>query len=435
MSRGPRVKSARHSWGTDDSDTPILHVDMDAFFVAVELLDHPELRGRPVAVGGQERGVVAAASYEARECGVNSAMPVGLAYRRCPQLVMLPVRGEKYQAVSARIMDILRQVTPAVEQVSVDEAFLDVSGARRLFGSPVEIAQMIRAQIRAQEGVPASVGIAATKHVAKIASAQAKPDGWMLISAAQTLPFLHSLPVGVLWGVGDRTRERLDREGVDTVGDLVRLGPERLIRVLGQAAGTHLYELAMGHDPRPVETTREEKSMGRETTFFEHVAERTQLHQVLLAHAHDAARRLRQAGLAARTVSIKVRFADFRTITRSATFDQPTQVAQDLYDRAVELLRPIEIRPPGLRLLGLRAEQLCPEGEGVQLAFDDDARRSAAEKTMDSIRARFGDSVLSPASLLGTKADPHAPDAARAPDKPGSPDGSRAPDKPGSPAA
>ncbi len=410
MSRGPRVRSARHSWGTDDSGTPILHVDMDAFFVSVELLDHPELRGKPVAVGGKERGVVAAASYEAREYGVNSAMPVGQAYKKCPQLIMLPVRGAKYRDVSRRIMAILRDITPRIEQVSVDEAFLDVVGARRIFGSPVEIAKLIRRRIRQQENVPASIGIAATKHVAKIASAQAKPDGWMLISADQTLPFLHSLPVGVMWGVGSRTLEKLDREGVATVGDMANLGEARLVRVLGRAAGSHLYRLAMGIDERPVQTEREEKSVGREETFFEHVADRQCLHAVLLDQAHDSARRLREAHLAGRTVSIKVRFADFTTITRAASFDQPTQVAQDIYDRARGLLDRIDIPDPGLRLLGLRVEQLAPAGANIQLAFDDDARRQDAETAMDAVVKKFGSGALGPASLLKKPADEHRGD-------------------------
>ena len=246
MSRAPRSTQARRDWGSDDSGTPILHVDMDAFFVSVELMDRPELAGKPVAVGGKERGVVSAASYEARTYGVNSAMPVGQAFRRCPQLIMLPPNGARYSAVSKQVMAILRDITPLVEQVSVDEAFLDVSGARRLFGSPVQIAMDLRQRVRTEVGVPASVGIAATKHVAKVASAHAKPDGLLLIPESATTRFLHSLPVGALWGVGEKTRERLEIQGVETVADLANLGKERLIRILGRAGGTHLYELAMG---------------------------------------------------------------------------------------------------------------------------------------------------------------------------------------------
>ncbi|RTE48104.1 DNA polymerase IV [Actinobaculum sp. 352] len=400
MSRAPRSDQARRSWGDDDSATPILHVDMDAFFVSVELLDHPELRGKPVAVGGKERGVIAAASYEAREFGVNSAMPVGLAYRRCPQLVMLQPRGSVYRAVSRRIMEILREVTPRMEQVSVDEAFLDVSGARRLFGSPVQIATSLRRSIREQENVPASIGIAATKHVAKIASAHAKPDGLLLIPADATLPFLHSLPVGTISGVGDRTREKLALQGVETVGDLAALGEARLVRLLGKAAGQHLYELSMGIDPRPVVPSREEKSLGREETFFEYLEGRRAMERVLLRQAHDTARRLRERGLVAATVAIKVRFADFTTITRSVTLDRPTSLAADLYDHAQRLFSEVRIPSGGLRLLGLRAEGLQSARGGIQLAFDDDPRRGKAENAMDGIRKKFGESALGPASLL-----------------------------------
>lgn len=401
MSRAPRSAAARRSWGEDDSGVDILHVDMDAFFVSVELLDRPELRGRAVAVGGQERGVVSAASYEAREFGVNSAMPVGLAKRRCPHLVMIPPRYGRYSEVSRRIMSMLRDVTPLVEQLSVDEAFLDVSGARLLMGGPVEIARRLRSRIRAQEGVAASVGIAKTKHVAKIASAHAKPDGLLLVPAEASLPFLHGLPVGALWGVGERTRERLEARGITTVGELADMGRTRLTRILGRAMGTHLYELAMGVDPRPVTVSREEKSVGREETFFVHVAERSELERVLLAQAHDTARRLRKRRLAARAVSIKVRFADFTTISRSATLAQPTDLAWDLYSSAKRLLGEVRIGDAGLRLLGLRAEQLVDPRLGVQLALDADPRRDRAEAALDEVVAKFGARMAGPASLVG----------------------------------
>ncbi len=403
MSRAPRSSQARRDWGSDDSRTPILHVDMDAFFVSVELLDRPDLVGKPVAVGGQERGVVSAASYEARKYGVNSAMPVGQAFRRCPQLIMLPPNGARYAAVSRRVMAILRDVTPAVEQVSVDEAFLDVSGARRLFGSPVEIGMKLRQRIREEVLVPASVGIAATKHVAKVASAHAKPDGLLLIPDSATTEFLHSLPVGALWGVGEKTRERLQVQGVETVADLAALGKDRLVKILGRAGGSHLYDLAMGVDPRPVVTSREEKSIGREVTFFDHVSDRAKLEHVLLSQAHDTARRLRARGLFAGSVAIKVRFSDFTTISRSATLPQPSFVARELYDQARRLLDGVRITEPGLRLLGLRAENLSTGDGGIQLAWDDDPRRAEAETAMDLIGEKFGAGSIAPASLLGEK--------------------------------
>ena len=424
MSRAPRSKEARRFWGDDDSDVGILHVDMDAFFVSVELLDRPELAGKPVAVGGAERGVVSAASYEAREFGVNSAMPVARALRACPHLTMIPPRHGRYSEVSRQIMDILHDVTPLVEKLSVDEAFLDVGGARRLMGGPVRIATDLRARIRREVGVPASVGIAATKHVAKIASAHAKPDGLLLIPRSATIAFLHGLPVGALWGVGEKTRARLANHGIETVGELADAGAERLARILGRAHGTHLYRLAMGQDPRPVQTSREEKSIGKEETFFEHVADRGKLERILLAQAHATARRLRRAHLTARTVAIKVRFADFTTITRSTTFAQPTDLAADLYAGAKHLFDSVAVSGEGLRLLGLRAEQIVDQREGVQLALgadsDDEAwafgdqagegmcqafgvnpRLERAEAALDRIRDRFGPSFAGPGSLIG----------------------------------
>ena len=424
MSRAPRSKEARRFWGDDDSDVGILHVDMDAFFVSVELLDRPELAGKPVAVGGAERGVVSAASYEAREFGVNSAMPVARALRACPHLTMIPPRHGRYSEVSRQIMDILHDVTPLVEKLSVDEAFLDVGGARRLMGGPVRIATDLRARIRREVGVPASVGIAATKHVAKIASAHAKPDGLLLIPRSATIAFLHGLPVGALWGVGEKTRARLAKQGIETVGELADAGPERLARILGRAHGTHLYRLAMGQDPRPVQTSREEKSIGKEETFFEHVADRGKLEKILLAQAHATARRLRRARLTARTVAIKVRFADFTTITRSTTFARPTDLAADLYTGAKHLFDSIAVSDEGLRLLGLRAEQTVDPREGVQLALGADSdgeawafggqadegmhqafgvnpRLERAEAALDRIRDKFGPSFAGPGSLIG----------------------------------
>ncbi|MGO1591188.1 DNA polymerase IV [Ancrocorticia sp.] len=400
MSRAPRASWARRNWGTDDSNTPILHVDMDAFFVSVELLDRPELAGQPVAVGGAERGVVSAASYEARTYGVNSAMPVGQAKRLCPQLLMLPPNGERYREVSRAVMSILDDYTPLREQVSVDEAFLDVSGARRIFGSPVRIAQSMRERIRSEQGVPASVGIAATKHVAKIASAHAKPDGLLLIPQEATLPFLHTLPVGSLWGVGERTRERLDKQGVERVGDLAALGEHRLTKLLGDAQGKHLYALAMGVDPRPVTPSHAEKSIGKEVTLFERVSERSQIEAILLDQAHATARRLRERELLARSVAIKVRFGDFTTISRSKALASPSNVAQDIYLAAKRLLEGVNIPADGLRLIGLRAEQMVRVGEGIQTAWDDDPRRLKAEGVMDLVGQKFGHGAIAPASLL-----------------------------------
>lgn len=400
MSRSPRSAAARRSWGEDDEGCTILHVDMDAFFVSVELLDHPELRGRPVIVGGDVRGVVAAASYEARTYGIHSAMPASRAKALCPELVVLPGRHHRYREVSGEVMAILGEVTPQIEQVSIDEAFLDVSGSLRRMGSPTRIARWIRQQIRARTGVPASVGLATTKHVAKLASTHAKPDGLLLVPRTATVPFLHSLPVGALWGVGERSREVLERQGIDTVAELARTPAAALHRMLGEAAGQRLHDLAWGHDPRPVATTRVEKSVGTETTFPADVTDRVTLERVLLKQAHACAARLRSSGYVAGRVAIKLRHADFTTLTRARTLPAPTDLARDLHDAARALLAAEVIPAAGIRLLGLRAEALRDASSGVQPTLDDDPHVALAERAMDGVRARFGRDVLLPASLL-----------------------------------
>ncbi|WP_455952247.1 DNA polymerase IV [Arcanobacterium haemolyticum] len=400
MSKAPRSQAARRFWGDDDTHTPILHMDMDAFFVSVELLERPELIGKPVAVGGLERGVISAASYEARTYGVNSAMPVGLAKRRCPHLIILPTNRHKYAAISQRVMDYLRTITPAVEQLSVDEAFLDVSGARKLFGTPTHIATTIREWIRTNEGIPASIGIASTKHVAKIASAHAKPDGLLLVPHHRTQDFLNTLPVGALWGVGDKTRELLHRKGIDTVSDVVAIGPQRLVTILGQAQGNHLYRLAIGDDRRNVQPQREEKSISREHTFFDPVTSTTDALKAILYQSHDVARRLRAQDTYARTISIKVRYSDFTTLTRSITLGAPTNTGADIYDAATKLLTQLPIGNKGIRLFGVRAGQLSRQNDGLQLTLGDDGRRSRAEEAMDLVRQKFGSGSLQQGSLV-----------------------------------
>lgn len=400
MSRAPRNASLRRDWGDDDSCTPILHVDMDAFFVSVELFDKPHLRGKPIAVGGLERGVISAASYEARRFGVNSAMPVAMAKRKCPELIILPVNMERYRAVSAEIMQILRDITPQVEQVSVDEAFLDVRGARRLFGSPKQIGQLIRERIHTQVGVGASVGIASTKHLAKIASAHAKPDGLLLIPDEHSLEFLHSLPVGALWGVGEKTREKLASRGVEDVIDVVRLGEERMVKMLGQAAGQRLYALAMNEDARPVSIESVDKSISKEQTFFDVLHDPQEILQVMLGQSYAVARRLRRHRYLASTVSIKVRSGDFVTLNRSHKLGSATDVGAEIFDAVKMLMSKLELPTSGVRLVGVRAEQFVQASEGIQIALDDDGRRAQAENAMDAVQKKYGDSALLPASLM-----------------------------------
>ena len=401
MSRSPRASAARRSWGDDDSGAPILHVDMDAFFASVELLEHPELVGRPVIVGGDSgRGVVSAASYEARVYGVTSAMSMAEAHRRCPQAVVLPVRHGLYSRVSRRVMEILGRVTPMMEKVSVDEAFLDVSGARRRMGPPVAIARWIRAEVRERIGVPASVGVAATKFVAKLASSHAKPDGLLLVPADATRDFLDVLPVGALWGVGDKSARVLQRWGIRDVRTLAATDVRRLEKILGTAAGRHLHDLSHGIDPRPVTPEHEEKSIGTESTFFETITDRARARRVLLDQTHQCAARLRAGDLRGRVVVLKARGADFVTVTRSRTLTAPTDLARDLFAVVERLFDALPTPGGGFRLLGVRVEGLARADDGVQLLLDDDPRRGAPERAADAVRRRWGAGVLAPASLL-----------------------------------
>lgn len=376
---------------------------MDAFFAEVELLDRPALRGRPVIVAGETRGVVLSATYEARASGVHAAMPVREARALCPAAVVIPPDHARYRAVSRAVMEILGSVTPVIEQVSIDEAFLDVSGARRRLGSSVVIGAELRRRIRRELGVPASVGVASTKHVAKLASGHAKPDGLLLVPRAATVDFLHSLPVGALWGIGERTGERLTGRGIVTVGDLAGTPPEQVERIVPGANGRRLLDLAWGRDPRAVEPTRREKSIGTEVTFQQDLTDREALLAVLLEQADRVAARLRSAGLLGCTVSIKVRGSDFTTLTRSHTLDTPTDLARGLYAAGRRLFAGVEVPPGGLRLLGLRAEGLVDtSGTAVQDSFDDlrgpDWRR--AESAMDEVRARYGAAAVTAGSLV-----------------------------------
>lgn len=407
MSRAPRNEAARRSWGDDDTATNILHVDMDAFFAAVELLEHPELRGRPVIVGGADgRGVVSAATYEARACGVSSAMSMAEAMRRCPQAVVLPVRHGVYSRVSAQVMEILGEVTPVLERVSIDEAFLDVSGSRRRMGPPVQIARWVRAEVRGRLGLPASVGIASTKFVAKLASAHAKPDGLLLVPASATQDFLDVLPVGAMWGVGDKSARELARWGITDVRTLAATDVRRLERILGTAAARHLHDLSHGIDPRPVTVSREEKSVGTESTFFDTITDREDARRVLLDQCHQCAARLRQLGTRGRTVVLKARGADFVTLTRSRTLSAPTDLARDIFAVIETLFDALAQPPGGFRLLGVRVEGLSRADDGVQLLLDEDPRHGAPERAADAVRARWGRGAVAPASLLRSPQPP-----------------------------
>jgi DNA polymerase-4 len=387
----------------------ILHLDLDAFYASVEQRDRPELVGRPVVVGGTgHRGVVAAASYEARRFGVHSAMPTARARRACPDGVFLAPRFEAYAEASRQVMAILRSVTPLVEPLSLDEAFLDVAGARRE-GTGPEIGATLRARIRAEVRLTASVGAASTKLLAKLASDMAKPDGLLVVPPGTELAFLHPLPVSRLWGVGPATQARLAELGVETVGQLAALPESSVVSALGRAAGAHLYALAHNRDERVVEPDRPTKSVGHEETFATDRHDRAELERDLARMAERVAARLRDSGLAARTVAIKVRFPDFRTITRSHTLGEPTDLAPDIGRRARELLRTVDLGA-GVRLLGVAAQQLSA-GAAVQerLPLGGDAgpgpgvpdRSRALAEVLDAVRHRFGDRALGPAHAAG----------------------------------
>jgi DNA polymerase-4 len=387
----------------DDTGCTILHVDMDAFFVSVELLEHPELRGRPVVVGGAgPRGVVAAASYEARAFGVHSAMPMSRARRLCPQAVVLPPRHDKYAAVSAGVMEIFRSITPLVEPLALDEAFLDVAGALRRLGRPAEIGRMIREHVFEQQGITCSVGIASTKFVAKLASTRCKPDGLLVVPADKVVDFLHPLPVAALWGVGERTERILQRLGLRTVGDLAGTPLDTLRREVGEAVGRHLHDLAWGRDPRSVTASVPDKSIGAEETFDQDIADPETIRRELLRLSDRVGVRLRKGGQAGRTVAVKLRRTDFTTLTRARTLAEPTDVARDVYATACTLYEASGLEGVPLRLVGVRVENLVQAGTTPrQLALGEpETGWRQAEAAMDLAARRFGAGAVRPAALV-----------------------------------
>jgi len=387
----------------DDAGATILHADLDAFFASVELLERPELRGRPVIVGHRApRAVVTAATYEARAYGVNSAMPMATALRRCPQAVVIEPHFERYRHWSARFFELCRGITPLVEAVGIDEGFLDVSGAGLAIGSPKQAAALLRARVRAETGLVVSVGVAGTKFVAKLASGRAKPDGLLVVPVAETAEFLRPLPVEALWGVGGKTRDRLRERGIGTIGEVAIAPPALLERILGPANASRMRELANGVDPRRVTVEREELSIGRETTFTEDLRrsdpdDAARLDAELLRLSDDVARRLRRAGLRARTISIKLRFPDFSTITRARTLPEATDVTRAVHETAAALFA-AERSAAQIRLLGVRAEQLVA-GAASQPLWDDDEPWREADQVADRARERFGAAAIRPARL------------------------------------
>ncbi|WP_053388188.1 DNA polymerase IV [Leucobacter japonicus] len=393
----------------------MLHVDMDSFFVSVELLERPELRGLPVAAAHDtSRSVVSSASYEARKFGVRSAMPVARAKQLCPQLVLVTPTYAKYREASRAVMAVFEEFTPLVEPLSIDEAFLDVAGTVRLFGAPMEIARAIRERVRERTGLPASVGLAGTKFIAKLASQRAKPDGILEIPPARTLEFLHPLPIGAMWGVGQATERALHARAIHTVGELAREPLATLERIVGRASAQRLHDLANGRDARRVETTRVEKSIGHEETFAHDVSDVAVLHRELLRLATRAGERLRAAGLESRTISIKVRWGNFDTITRSRTLGEATHATQRIFQTAKELFEGVDRGGRAVRLIGVRAEQLVAAGSDLAALWSDDDGWRAVDHAVDEVRGRFGTDGVTSASLLtgrGAVVDPRSLEA------------------------
>jgi DNA polymerase-4 len=399
----PRGRDPRFGPDADDAGCTILHVDMDAFFASIEIRARPELRGKPVIVGGLgPRGVVSSASYEARRYGVRSAMPMARARALCARGVFLPVDGAKVSEASHAAMQVFRDVTPLVEPLSVDEAFLDVAGAQRLLGRPAEIAVRIRERMVAELGLTCSVGVAPTKFVAKLGSTRAKPDGMLVVPAPMVLDFLHPLPVDALWGVGEKAAETLHRLGLNTVGELARAPWGMLRRAVGEASAAHLHELSWGRDPRRVEPEQVEKSIGAEMTFDTDVSDPALLRRSMLALADKVGARLRASGNVGRTVAIKVRLADFRTVSRSRTIPTSTDVAREIFETSWALFRALGPTEQ-IRLIGVRVEGLTPAATTSRqpaLGEPEHGWREA-EAAIDAVAARFGRASVGPASLLG----------------------------------
>jgi DNA polymerase-4 len=393
-----------------------LHVDLDAFFAAVEQRDRPELRGKPVVVGvggRDDRGVVSAASYEARRYGIHSAMPLRTAAALGPDVVFVPVDGRKYASVSRQVMEILRRYTPAVEQISIDEAFLDVAGSEALLGTPVQMARSIKATIQAETSLTASVGVATTKLVAKVASDLRKPDGLVVVAPGTEAAFLAPLPISRLWGVGQKTAAALAELGVTTIGDLAALPDDALGRRFGKQ-GPVLGQRARGIDPSPVSTADPARSISHEHTFDVDTADPEALEGTLLALSEGVAGRLRAENVKARTIAVKVRDSSFATISRQRTLTQPTDQTEAIFAAALELARP-QLHGIRVRLLGVAASHL---GDGEQMSlFAQDERRRRATEAADAIRRRYGSKAIRRARLLGSGvAEPFERDPMSAPE-------------------
>ena len=391
----------------------IIHLDMDAFYASIEILDNPALRGQAVVVGGNSnRGVVCAASYEARKFGVHSALPIHTARKICPHGVFLPVRMARYQEISSRIMDIFQRFTPLVEPLSLDEAFLDVTASQSLMGTAEDIARQIRALVKETIGLTVSAGVGASKLVAKIASDLNKPDGLTIVPLGQEEAFLAPLPIGRLWGVGQTTKEALALIGVKTIGDLNRIPTAILTAKFGKA-GLMLHESAQGIDLRPVEPKQEAKSIGNEETFAEDLRDKKRLEQELLALCLKVGKRARDHELVGRTVTIKVKYRDFVQVTRSLTLPEPVADDKSLYQTGCLLLAKTEIGLRPIRLLGISLANLNPAEASGQLTLFGQGQakvnNSRLYRAIDAISDRYGSGSIVPATLVEKREDEKKP--------------------------
>ena len=380
--------------------TVILHVDMDAFYASVAELDHPEYKGKALVVGAGARGVVLSANYEARKFGIRAAMPVGRAKRMAPHAIFIAPEHHRYSEISERVMAIFHSYTPLVEPISLDEAFLDVTGSQKLFGPGREIAAKIREQVEKEEGITCSVGLAQSKFIAKLASQHCKPNGMLEIKSDRILEFLHPLPVRAIWGVGPKTAESLERLGLHTVSDIAHTPRATLIRALGESTGASLYELAWGRDYRDVIPDEPEKSIGNEETFSEDLDNPEEILREFLRMTEKATARLRERSLFAKTISIKIKFADFSSLTRSKTVPIAIDNTHDTYEVVKALYLALRNDGARIRLVGVSFSQL-QEGAPVQLELGARERGwREADTAIDRAQARFGRGSVRPGRLI-----------------------------------
>jgi DNA polymerase IV len=383
----------------------ILHVDMDAFYASVAELDNPQYKGKALVVGAGVRGVVLSANYEARKFGIRAAMPVGRAKRMAPHAIFIAPEHHRYAEISERVMTIFNSFTPLVEPISLDEAFLDVTGSQKLFGDGREIATKIREQVEQEEGITCSVGIAQSKFIAKLASQHCKPNGMLEIKSDRILEFLHPLPVRALWGVGPKTAESLDRLGLHTVADIANTPRSTLIRALGDATGESLYELAWGRDYRDVIPDEPEKSIGNEETFSRDIDNPEEILAELLRMSEKATARLRERGLFAKTITMKIKFADFTTLSRAKTLPIGIDSTQETYEIVKKLYLALRNEGARIRLVGVSLSNLLAEAPvQLELGARDRGWRDA-DTAIDKAKARFGRGSVRPGRLISGNSD------------------------------